>query len=207
MKLKDYLVSGKTDFYERTAKKILKNIKFSHPREIDIYSLCDQYGMIVCKTENKINVALPAQVERRGIIHIHINANEKEERELLAEEFSHLYLHQITQLSNNKPLKDKMEYQAFNLAANLLIPTDWLMNADVYHDQNDMMILVSEVADEFGVQPEFAYKRLKLLNNTYKFSRQYPAVVFENTFYGIPDDFFPKRIFVILDEETQFPLD
>lgn len=77
-----------------------------------------------------------------------------------------------------------------------------IINADVYHDQNDMMILASEVADEFGVQPEFAYKRLKLLNNTY-----IPAIVFENTFYGIPDDFFPKRIFVILDEETQFPLD
>lgn len=203
MKLRDFLLGGTPDYYEETAERILENYKFNHPREIDFYELCKQYGMTITKVENGLNCAIPANTDRKGIIILNAT-NWILERQILAEEFSHLYLHQMSQFSSNEIVINKTEKQAFKLAANLLIPTKWLLDIEVYPDKNQKKVLAAEVAEEFDVEPEFALKRLILLSENYIFGKE--RVTLSSVLYDSPRYSMPlEPVYVVLGDR-QFPL-
>lgn len=203
MKLRDFLLGGTPDYYEETAERILNNYKFDHPRNIDFYELCKQYGMKITKSKTDLNCAIPANTGRKGIIVL----NETDwisERQILAEEFSHLYLHQMSQFSSDEIVINKTENQAFKLAANLLIPTNWLLDIEVYPDKNEKTVLAAEVAEEFDVEPEFALRRLRLLSENYIFGKEPVALWF--ALYDSPRYSMPlEPIYVVLGDK-KFPL-
>lgn len=205
MRLRDYVKSGKPDYYEMIARKLLKGINFDHPREIDFYELCDQFGMIVKHSEQD-NFSISSGRERNGLILLKTTRDEKKNRQLIAEEFSHLYLHQTSQLSISKNMINKAENQAFNLASNILLPTEWLMEMEVSPYRNEMRIIASDFAEEFDVLPEYVFDRLKLLNNNYKFNIDREDV-FKDVIYEMPLFFIRPRIYVVLDSNTKFSLD
>lgn len=207
MKLKDYLYNGLSDFYESTANNILKNVSFDHPREIDLYELCNFYGMKVVTSSDDVNFSVASNVDRRGVILLS-RTNNKLERQHLAEEFAHLFIHHKNQLTEAELSIKKLEVQAEKLASNILLPTEWLMNIEVFPFRNEMRILASDIAEDFDVTPEYAFRRLKQLNSNYLFGME-PTGMFKNVLYDAPIGYFvPKpRIYVVLDKETRFSLD
>lgn len=205
MRLKDYVYSGASDFYESTAKEILNNITYDHPREIDMYELCEIYGMSI-NTDLGLDTSIAANTGRRGVISIKEVNDERIFRQILAEEFAHLYIHHNNQLTAKKETLNKIELQAEKLASNILMPTDWLMNIEVFPYRNEMRILATDIAMDFDVTPEYAFKRLKHLNNNYMFGTE-PAGVFKDVLYDAPFSFMLPRIFVVLDKTNKFILD
>lgn len=204
MILKDFLIKGNKDSYEELSEKILKDINVDHPNNIDLFSLCDSFGMKVSLTNSEINLnhSIASTNERRGLILIEKSKNEVEERQVLAEEFSHLYLHQKNQLFIGTNELNKMENQAFKLASNLLIPTNWLLNIEVYPSRNQKFILAEDVAQQFNVLPDFAYKRLKYLNENYLFDKSSTGILYNMPMF----DMLPEHIFVVLNKKENFIL-
>ncbi|MGE7112096.1 ImmA/IrrE family metallo-endopeptidase [Lysinibacillus sp. NPDC047702] len=170
--LGDFLQKKRIDSYERISKDILKNINYNHPHKIDIYELCDLYGMKVLLSliPDDTSYAVSHKKGRRGVINLTVCENEKEERETLAHEFSHLYLHQMNQLTQIPIMVDKMEIQAFKLASNILMPSSDILNFEVYPDINTAYLLAEDIAQYFNVTPEFAYRRLLYFNENHKFN-------------------------------------
>ncbi|MEB6549127.1 ImmA/IrrE family metallo-endopeptidase [Heyndrickxia sporothermodurans] len=207
MILRDFLVEEKRDYYSNVAAKILKNVNFNHPSDIDFYSLCDLYGMkINDKFEGEKGYSLSANKGRRGVIVLGKCKNEIEEREVLAEEFSHLYLHQKDQLSIPNYEINKMERQAFNLASNLLIPNDWLLDIEVSPNLNQMFIMAEEVAQTFKVSAKFAYERLKLLKNNCIFKIETPTLFYHTFGTDFSLDVPRQQILVVLNKKSVFSL-
>lgn len=204
MILKDFLIKGTKDTYEELSEEIFNKQKVNHPNNIDLYNLCDSFGMKVTVTNSEVNMthSIASKKERRGLILLEKSKSEIEERQLLAEEFSHLYLHQKNQLFMGTNELNKMENQAFKLASNILIPTEWLLKIEVYPSLNQKFILAEDVAHQFNVLPEFAYKRLKYLNENYLFDKSSTGLL-----YNMPSfDKLPEHIFVVLNNKENFIL-
>ncbi|WLR54319.1 ImmA/IrrE family metallo-endopeptidase [Mesobacillus subterraneus] len=204
MILKDFLIKGTKDTYEELSEEIFNKQKVNHPNSIDLYSLCDSFGMKVtlANSDIKMDHSIASKKERRGLILLEKNKSEIEERQLLAEEFSHLYLHQKNQLFMGTSELNKMENQAFKLASNILIPTKWLLNIEVYPSLNQKFILAEDVAQQFNVLPEFAYKRLKYLNENYLFDKSSTGILYNMPMF----DMLPEQIFVVLNKKENFIL-
>ena len=176
MVLNDFVTRRRKDPFEKMSLDILKNFSFNFPYEIDMYDLCDAYGMRVVPSlfPGDVNYAVSGKKGRRGVIHLCVVEESRIVRETLAHEFSHLYLHQMNQLLSSNVVTDKMEKQAFKLAANILMPTKDLLNIEVYPDSNTTAFVASNIAEYFGVTTEFAYKRLNYFNENYKLHKQEP---------------------------------
>ncbi len=176
MVLGDFMARKRIDPFEKMSKDILSNIEYNVPSEIDIYQLCRLYGMKVNYSliPEDINYTIPHKKGRRGVINLCVRETEQEERESLTHEFSHLYIHQISQLSQSSLMIDKMESQAFKLASNILMPSKELLNIEVFPDLNTTYIIAEDIADYFNVTKEFAYKRLVYFNENYKFNKNEP---------------------------------
>lgn len=174
MRLGDYIKRKRIDPFEKMSKVILRNIQYKSPCEIDVYKLCDLYGMKVNLSllPNDVNHATSHKKGRRGVINLCVNKDERAERESLTHEFSHLYLHQMNQTLQETHVIEKMELQAFKLASNLLMPSKDILNFEVFPDLNETYIIAKEMADYFNVTVEFAYQRLKYFNENYKFHKE-----------------------------------
>lgn len=174
MRLGDYVVSRRVDLFEKISNDILKNLEFKSPTEIDVYKLCDLYGIKVNLSliEDDSNYAVSHNKGRRGAINLCVCSTEKEERVSLTHEFSHIYIHHLNQLTLINSVTDKMEQQAFKLASNILIPSKYILDFEVYPDLNTTYIIADELAEEFNVPVDFAYKRLVYFNENYKFNKE-----------------------------------
>lgn len=203
MRLKDFIIEGKKSDYEKIAENILKDFHFSHPSQLDIYDLCEHYGMRVSilESEDMHSHSIASGNGRKGIIFLERTNSIALERQILAEEFSHLYIHAKNQLFIDAHEINKMELQATKLAAHLLIPDKWLLNIQVFPEYNLMSILASDVANEFNVTPEFAYKRLKMLKESYTFHSEEPILYHA---LSMLTEAMLKRIVVILDQNNRF---
>lgn len=212
MKLRGYLQKSEECKFEKMANKVLKNINFSHPCDIDLYELCELYGMKLLQYDYEVAdyaSSVFSSKGRRGVITLSKKiSNEYKERVLLAEEFSHLYLHQIDQLTADKYQINKMENQAFKLASNILMPTEWLLNIEVFPYLNQKFIMAEQVASEFNVTAEFAYARLKELKNTHLFYTEIPNMLQAMQMYT-PQSFETNnnnKIYVVLNKKENFLL-
>lgn len=179
MRLGDYIIKRKVDPFEKLSKDILSKIKYKFPSEIDIYHLCDLYGIkvdlrLIDDDEIGATYAISHGKGRRGAIHLCVCETEQQERITLAHEFSHIYIHHLNQLTQSSLVTDKMERQAFKLASNILMPAKDILEFEINPDLNTAFIMADSFADHFNVTVDFAYERLVYFNENYKFNRNEP---------------------------------
>ncbi|AJH78989.1 MULTISPECIES: ImmA/IrrE family metallo-endopeptidase [Heyndrickxia] len=208
MRLRQFILMKKKDFYEEEAKKILKHVQFKHPSEIDLFTLCDLYGMKINHIKEPYSRSWPIKDKRRGLIELGTYKNEIVERQILAEEFSHLYLHYSNELLMNEYSLNKTELQAFKLAANLLMPVSWILKADVSQHYNNRQILADELAKEYNVTVDFALNRLNLLQETCIFntdSDELRELQPDPIFYRIPN-VKKQNLVIMANGKEQFSL-
>lgn len=206
MRLRQFILMKKNDFYEEEAKKILKHIQFKHPSEIDLFKLCDLYGMKINRSKEPYSHSWPIKDKRRGLIELGTYKNEIIERQILAEEFSHLYLHYSNELRMDGHSLNKTELQAFKLAANLLMPIDWLLKIEVYQHYNDRQILADELAKEYNVTIDFAVKRLNLLQRTCLFDSSSDALYDADPIFYKMLNVSRRNLVVMANGREQFSL-
>lgn len=182
MVLGDYLISHRTDRFEQYANEISGKLKIDSLVGIDLYELCDKFGMRVNREffPTGMNSAIPSFKGRRGLINLCIGESERVERVNLAHEFSHLYIHQVSQLEGNSIEIDIQESEVFKLASNILIPSNELLKFPVSPDLNTTYIIADEISEYFNVTPEFAYRRLVYFQNHYIFGREEPEYAMYN---------------------------
>ncbi|MGN7479009.1 ImmA/IrrE family metallo-endopeptidase [Solibacillus silvestris] len=173
MVLGDFLISKNKDRYESYVNEICNKLNIKSLLEIDLYDLCDKFGMKVNLelVSDGLNTAVSSGKGRRGIITLCIAENEQIERINLAHEFSHLYLHNHSQLNIDSVEINKNELEAFKLASNILIPSNELLKLSVDPELNTTYIIAEDVAKHFNVTLEFAYQRLLYFQDNYKFGR------------------------------------
>lgn len=166
-----------TDQWEEKAQKVLSNFNYSYPDEIDMFDICWRYGIKILPLDSpflgdSINYqsikhlkafSIPDDVGRRGTIFIREELDHIEKKLILAEEFCHLYSHYSSQLTTNKYRLEKAEKQAKKMAAYLLMPESFLNH--IYDAALDEAVLISDIADYFVVNEEFAQYRLNLIFN------------------------------------------
>lgn len=155
-----------TDYWEERANKVLSHFRYSTPDEIDIGQICWRYGVRILPMDEPYTIeaySLPSQNARRGTIYIKEGLDPIRKKLLLAEEFCHIYTHQVSQLSSNTAAIHKQEAQAKRMAAYLLMPERFI--CDIYEAALDEAVLISQIADYFLVSDEFAYYRLELIFN------------------------------------------
>lgn len=174
MQLQQVLTS---DRWEEKANKVLSNFNYKYPDEIDMHDICWAYGVKIRPleasfTEPFVNYdeishlkafSLPFHQARRGIIFLKPELDYIEKKLLLAEEFCHVYAHHVNQLDVDTILLSKKESQAKRMAAYLLMPHRFLK--EVFNLAMDQAVLISEIADYFLVDEEFAHYRLQLIFN------------------------------------------
>lgn len=171
MQLVENIRGFRSDYWEERANKVLSHFNYAYPDEIDIYDICWQYGVQIKPldehffpgeiTDELKAFSIPKAKDRRGVIFIRPELDALEKKLLLAEEFCHVYAHQINQLHTDSINLNKTENQAKRMAAFLLMPQRFL--ADVIEEATDQYVLISALADYFLVTEEFALYRLGLL--------------------------------------------
>lgn len=165
-----------TDPWEERAEKVLSHFNIRYPDEIDIDYICWKYGMTIMPLaepflepyyegtidEGIKSFSIPNGKGRRGTIFLKEGLDPIERRILLAEEFAHLYSHNLNQLDTHWLQISKSELQAKRMAAYLLMPSRFIgeLIEDFYDDE---AILISDIADTFLVTEEFVHFRLELL--------------------------------------------
>lgn len=155
-----------TDYWEERANKVLSHFHYSSPDEIDIGQICWRYGVRILPMDEPCSVdafSLHSQNARKGTIYIKEGLDPVRKKLLLAEEFCHIYTHQVSQLSSSNTAIHKQEAQAKRMAAYLLMPERFI--CDIYEAALDEAVLISHIADYFLVSEEFAHYRMELVFN------------------------------------------
>lgn len=166
-----------TDYWEKRAEKVLSHFRYAFPDEIYMPDICWRYGITIMPLDAPFvgqfvdyesishleSFSIPGSKARRGTIYLKENLGHIERKMLLAEEFSHLYSHHITQLAADEYMIAKNEQQAKRMAAYLLMPGRFINT--VYNAAYDEAVLISDIADHFLVTEEFAHYRMELIFN------------------------------------------
>ncbi|WP_096201930.1 ImmA/IrrE family metallo-endopeptidase [Bacillus sp. FJAT-45350] len=165
MKMKNFMLEHPLyDNAYKLAKQVHSNFNFNAPYQIDIEYICSRYGMSIKElppSEVSTGLSIASKNNRKGTIFINRELVGKRRKEILAEEFCHIYSQHTNQLSADSGYIDKLEEYARRMSAHLLIPDCMLSNVEVYEGGEDY-IIVSEIADHFDVTEEFAHYRLTL---------------------------------------------
>lgn len=154
------------DYWEERANKVLAHFRHSTPDEIDIGQICWRYGIRILPMEEPYTTeaySRPSNRGKRGTIYIKEGLDPVRKKLLLAEEFCHIYSHQVSQLSSSTSEIHKQEAQARRMAAYLLMPERFI--CDIYEAAIDEAVLISNIADYFLVTDEFAHYRMELIFN------------------------------------------
>lgn len=155
-----------TDIWETRAEKVLSHFNITAPDEINIGTICWRYGIKILPMDEPREVdaySLPHRRARRGKIYIKEGLDPIRKKLLLAEEFCHVYLHQVSQLTSSAAAIHKQEAQAKRMAAHLLMPERFI--CDIYEAAIDEAVLISNISDYFLVTDEFAHYRMELIFN------------------------------------------
>lgn len=166
-----------TDYWEERAEKVLSHFNHAFPDDIYMPDICWRYGMSILPLDSPFmeqsidyesishlkSYSIPGSKAKRGTIYLKENLGHIEKKLLLAEEFSHLYAHNASQLSINKHSLAKLENQAKRMAAYLLMPAKFINT--VYDAAYDEAVMISDIADHFLVTEEFAQYRMELIFN------------------------------------------
>lgn len=170
MLLKRFIPRATSDYWENRANKVLSHFNYKEPDEIDIYDICWRYGVRIKPLDtNYYPREIPDDCKalsiptagRKGIIYIQPELDPIDKKIILAEEFCHLYAHNINQVNINNVLLHKSEEQAKRMSAYMLMPQQLLEN--IYVAARDHAVLLTEIADYFLVTEEFVQYRLELI--------------------------------------------
>jgi hypothetical protein len=173
MHLRQLLPKTTNDYWEQRADKVLSHFDFNFPDEIDIGHICWRYGITIKPLDEHFfpgviesglkAISFPKEKGRRGVIYIQSGLEAIEKKLILAEEFCHCYAHHISQVDSDASMIGKTEGQAKRMTAYLLMPSRFL--EDVYVAAAEQTVLISDIADHFVVNEEFARYRLELIYN------------------------------------------
>ncbi|MBW5468477.1 ImmA/IrrE family metallo-endopeptidase [Brevibacillus formosus] len=161
MKLSDVLPSRlRLSMMEERANKVLKKFNYKYPYQIDIEQVCDYYKIKIKPSPEPDLTYSVCTGFRKGFIFLPKTHDYVKFKELVGEEFGHLYLHTISQTQTTKCLLAQQERQAKNFSAYLYMPTKMLRDVIISYDQP---VDITNLAEEFLVSEEFAYYRLSLI--------------------------------------------
>lgn len=166
------IIPNYLDTWEEKAENVLSRFKFQHPDEIDMYEICYQFNFRIKpldpeffedddESEEQFAFSIPKK-NKKGLIYLNPDVDPITKRYLLAEEFSHLYLHYQCQVNPNS-FTCKVEAQAKKMAVCLLMPRQFLES--VYLTASGEPVLISDIADYFLVSEELAHYRLQMIFN------------------------------------------
>lgn len=164
MKMKELMIAHTFDNAFELANKVHSNFNLSQPLDIDLEYICKRYGIKIKELppeEVSSGMAIPSVRLRKGTIFLNNSLSTLHRREILAEEFCHIYSQHQCQITMDKHNYNKSENFAKKMAAYLLIPDDMFADIEIFEDNEDY-IIVSEIASMFNVTEEFAYYRLNL---------------------------------------------
>lgn len=147
--------------------------QYKYPDQIDVDDICWKYSIdimpfdpIYCPDHYEDGLksfSTCNDLDRRGMIFLRSSLDRIERKEILAEEFCHVYIDTSNQLNCDSMQLIKSEKRAKRMAAYLLMPYFFLL--DVMNLAYEQDLLVSEISDHFLVTEEFAHYRLELLLN------------------------------------------
>jgi len=161
MKIADTLPTKRGyNMMEERANNILKKFDYKYPDQIDIEEICAYYKMKIKPSPEPDLTYSVCTGFRKGFIFIPKGTNYIKYKELLGEEFAHLYLHTISQMQTTKAIHAQQERQAKNFSAYLFMPWKMLRDVVISYDQP---VDISMLADEFLVSEEFVFYRLSLI--------------------------------------------
>lgn len=161
MKLADVLPSMHTyTMKEQMAYSVLSKFNYKYPDQIDIQEICHRYKIKFRSSPDPELTYSVCTGFRKGFIFIPKNLNYVKFKELVGEEFSHLYLHNVSQMQTTKCILAHQERQAKDFSSYLYMPLHMLKEVVISYDQP---VDISMLADEFLVSEEFVYYRLSLL--------------------------------------------
>ncbi|MFE1626994.1 ImmA/IrrE family metallo-endopeptidase [Brevibacillus reuszeri] len=145
---------------EERANNVLNKFNYRYPDQIDIEEICNYYRIKIKPSPEPELTYSVCTGFRKGYIYIPRGANYIKYKELLGEEFSHLYLHTISQMQTTKLIQAHQERQAKNFSAYLYMPLKMLKDIVISYDQP---VDISNLANECLVSEEFVYYRLSLI--------------------------------------------
>jgi Zn-dependent peptidase ImmA (M78 family) len=173
MQLRNIMPRTHNDLWEERADKVLSHFNYTEPDEIDLYEICQKYGMKIKPLDKHFYdgeispgikaLSIPKDKGRRGTIYLLPDLDHVEKKIILAEEFCHLYSHYANQLTLKEYEVNRMENQAKRMAAYLTMPQCFLDKVFVF--ANDQSVSITDIADCFLVTEEFVQYRLELLLN------------------------------------------
>ncbi|WP_301171078.1 ImmA/IrrE family metallo-endopeptidase [Brevibacillus nitrificans] len=161
MKLADVLPSQYSyNMLEERANNVLNKFNYKYPDQIDIEQVCDYYKIKIKPSPEPDLTYSVCTGFRKGFIFLPKKLDYVTFKQLVGEEFGHLYLHTISQMQTTKELHAYQERQAKNFSAYLFMPMKMLQEVVISYDQP---VDISMLADEFLVSEEFVYYRLSLI--------------------------------------------
>ena len=150
----------RTGFLEGMAYRVLEAFDFQTPDQIDIERICRHYRIKIKPSPEQDLTFSVSTGMRKGLIYVQPNLDYIEYKELVGEEFAHLYLHAVSQLQGARAIVAKQERQAKVFSACLYMPIQMLREVALSYDQP---VDISTLADEFLVSEAFVYYRLSLI--------------------------------------------
>lgn len=164
--------------YKKAVKKLISEFQLS-PTRVDVENLANRLGVSIIEKslEDSTSGLLITNQANSSYIVINKNHSPRRKRFSIAHELSHYFLHKnsadvfIDDLmtfhrdSNSSTGEDKKEIQANQLAAELLMPEEWVKNEvgqrfiDLHEEEN-----IKELADKFDVSIQAMAFRLLNLN-------------------------------------------
>lgn len=138
------------------ATKLLAPFSIEHPFDISIEHICHYYQIEIHSFSSECSLAFAIPLEDKQCIFISTHFSEKMRNVILAEEFSHLQLHTVNELTISPLWTLKIEKQARTLASYLLIPSFLLYRSLQYTNS------INELATTFSVPSSFMTFRLSL---------------------------------------------
>ncbi|WP_018132707.1 ImmA/IrrE family metallo-endopeptidase [Effusibacillus pohliae] len=161
MKLADLLPARRTpSITEQIANGVIERFGYQRPDEIDIEEICDHYKIKIKPSPEPDVTYSVCTGFRKGFIYLQETDDWIQRKELLGEEFAHLYLHTISQMQSTREVTAKQERQAKDFSAYLFMPWKMLQDIVIAYDQP---VDIAMLADEFLVSEEFVYYRLSLI--------------------------------------------
>lgn len=161
MKLANVLPSLQSySMMEERANNVLKKFNYKYPDQIDIEQVCDYYKIKIKPSPEPDLTYSVCTGFRKGFIFLPKKLDYVTFKQLVGEEFGHLYLHAVSQMQTTRCLLAQQERQAKNFSAYLYMPTKMLREVAISYDQP---VDITNLAEEFLVSEEFAYYRLSLI--------------------------------------------
>lgn len=138
------------------AQKLLQPLQIHHPFDLSMDILCEYYDITIHPLTTHSPIAFAIPLKRKQMIFISTHFSPLKRNVVLAEEFAHLYLHAVNELTISPLWTMKLERQAKTLAAFLLIPSTFL--SPLLPQTSS----INDLASTFSVPEDFMKFRLSL---------------------------------------------